>query len=767
MSTLSATHYARAERLIGPNVSKLVFSTGVAPSWIDGTERFWYLRRSSSGYHFRIVDAESGRNDSAFDHDRLAAALSVATDEVVDATDLPFRTIELRGGSVVFGLAQVRWCCDLSTYELDRDEGYRPLQMDELASPDNRWRAFCRDYNVWIRDCRSGEEFALTFDGEESYSYGTPPDATRVSLEFAADGRKSPPLAIWSKDSSKLLTHRIDERHLSKMPLVQASPPKGDRPRLHEMRYQLPGEESSLAEFGIFEIETRTLTVFKEAPSEIEHASPIIYERTWWADDGATVYYLHLDRGSKNLLLKKVDVATGEVRTLIEESGETFVSTGALHRERNARSLSTGEVIWWSERSGWGHLYLYDKTGSLEGAITQGQWIVREVIHVDEENRVVYFTAGGREPGDPYRRRFYRVGLDGKDLRLLDDQDADHQVSASKSGRYFVDNYGTVSSPPVTVLRDETGKIVTEVERGDVSLLEEGGWTWPERFNAKAADGVTDLWGTIFRPSDFDANRSYPVLDDSYPGPQLIRAWPSLWTPAGSFGVGNAAAIAELGSIVVCIDGRGTPLRSKAFHDACFGKLGDAGSLEDHMAVLTQLAARYKYMDLNRVGIYGHSGGGYASARAILKHPDFYKVAVSSAGNHDQTYYTAVWGERYQGLLDGDNYLEQANPLIASNLKGKLLLIHGELDDNVPPHLTMQLVDALIKANKDFDLLLIPNAGHSLKGFQSYVVRRRWDYFVEHLLGAKPPAGYQIKEFSSDPKRPEKPKGVEPPGGKD
>jgi dipeptidyl aminopeptidase/acylaminoacyl peptidase len=352
---------------------------------------------------------------------------------------------------------------------------------------------------------------------------------------------------------------------------------------------------------------------------------------------------------------------------------------------------------------------------------------------------MVYFTATGREPGsDPYYRKLYRVGLDGSGLTLLTPEEADHTITLSPSRRYFVDHYSRVDLAPKTVLRAIDGRVVRPLEEADVSRLLATGWKWPERFTVKAADGVTDIYGVIYRPSTFNAGRRYPVIDEVYPGPQ-INIVPAKFTTGG-----NARAIAELGFIVVNIDGRGTPYRSKAFHDYQYGKLELAGGLEDHVAGLRELAARAPYIDLSRVGVYGHSGGGYMSARAMMRYPDFFKVAVSSSGNHDQRGYVADWGEMYMGLPVDHHYDAQANATLAAQLKGKLLLAYGDLDDNVPPALTIQLIAALEAANRDYDLLVVPNGNHGSTALSPYFLRRRWDYFVRYLLGATPPADYEI-----------------------
>ncbi len=387
--------------------------------------------------------------------------------------------------------------------------------------------------------------------------------------------------------------------------------------------------------------------------------------------------------------------------------------------------------------------------------ITHGEWAVLDLLHVDEKHGYLYFTAGGKEAGqDPYYPHLYRVKLDGTHLRHLTPEPSNHDIAFSPTGRFFIDTYSRIDTAPVSVLRAADGRLIRELQRADIAPLRAAGWRPPEPFKVKARDGHTDIYGVIFRPSNFDPGERYPVLDAIYPGPQVIR------TPK-AFGVQESdQALAELGFIVVTIDGMGTPSRSRAFRELSYNNMGDAGGLEDHIAGLKQLAARYPYLDLTRVGIYGNSGGGYASARALLKFPDFYKVAVAAAGNHDQRSYWAEWGERFHGYPVGENFLSQANAPLAANLKGRLLLVHGSLDDNVHPSNTLQLVDALIAANRDFDLLILPNRNHGLvdlgKGKAAsrrsdpYFLRRRWDYFVEHLLGIAPPKEFDLGKVLED-----------------
>jgi dipeptidyl aminopeptidase/acylaminoacyl peptidase len=414
---------------------------------------------------------------------------------------------------------------------------------------------------------------------------------------------------------------------------------------------------------------------------------------------------------------------------------------------------ASGEVLWWSQRDDWGHLYLYDlSTGRAKRRVTAGSWNVLDVLRVDAERRTLYFLGAGREPGDPYFRYLYSVRFDGSGLTLLTPDSANHVATLAPSGRWFIDAASTPDRPPVTVLRDARGRKVMDLERADISRLVATGWTPPIPFTVKARDGRTDLYGLMYRPTAFDSTRRYPIVNHIYPGPQTG----SVGSRSFIASRGDTRALAELGFIVVQIDAMGTPMRSKSFHAAYYGDMGDNG-LPDQVAGMRQLAERYPWIDVTRAGIYGHSGGGYAAAGAILRYPDFFKVAVSQAGNHDNRNYEDDWGEKWQGLLarnaDGTTtYDNQATQLVAGNLKGKLLIAHGTMDDNVPPNNTLVLVDALIAANKDFDLILFPNRRHGF-GNEPYMMRRRWDYFVRHLLGAEPPAEYRL-QAAGPPQRP-------------
>lgn len=754
--------YARAESFLPWNARRLVHNVEVTPNWLGASDRFWYRRTSPQGSAFILVDA-TGERRPAFDHARLAAALSRATGTPYLDNQLPFAEISLVDDDqgVEFSLDGRRWRCDLPGYDC-RDAGPAPAEpKDEVRSPDGQWVAFLRGGNLVVRSA-AGQERALTDDAEPFYDYATLPEARLSAVTDRAIERPTPPAVVWSPDSTRLLTYRLDQRQVQPMVLLQAVPPAGShRPVAHPYRYPLPGDAGvPLGELLILGLDGRRVPLLVE-PLVVGGRGVLESKPVWWSADGNRVYVVHLARGGRLVRLSEVDAGSGRARTLLEESAASTVFPQHVHGEiTNVRVLDGGaRFTWFSMRDGWGHLYLYDReSGDELRQLTSGPWSVRDIVRVDEEQGWLYFTAGGREPGrDPYYRHLYRVPLAGGEPELLTPEDAEHTVTVAPSGGTFVDTYSRIDQPPVTVLRAADGRLIATLETADLSALLARGWHFPERFQVKARDGVTDLYGSIIRPSTYDPSRRYPVLDAIYPGPQIIRTPKAFPAPNTQFW--QDQALAELGFIVVTIDGLGTPFRSKAFLDVAYGeRFGEAGGLTDHVVGLKQLAAHDPSMDLDRVGIYGHSGGGYASTRALLLFPDFYRVAVSSAGNHDQRGYSASWGERWIGLHEGDRYEHQGNIQLADRLQGKLLLVHGELDDNVHPGLTLRLADALIAADKDFDLLIIPNTNHGLfdtrRGLAAaeqhlsqghpYFIRRRWDYFVRHLRGAEPPAGYHI-----------------------
>lgn len=744
--------YARAERFLPEHLYKQIYKMEVIPNWIGESHRFWYKNVTREGMEFVLIDPIQNKRSPAFDHVRLAAALSLATGRAYVHNNLPFDSFEYdqKKNVISFDVQKTHWVCDLSSYQCTKDEDYTKPPEDELKSPDENWAAFVKEHNLYVRSFGDEKDIQLTTDGENHYGYA----GSQEGINFITNkilGKKRPPAAVWSPDSKKIITHRLDLRKVKDLHIIQHAPPDGSvRPVLHTYKYPMPGDEHlPLQELVILDVANKTLTPVQHEGQQLTFLLPVSINRVFWSKDSRKIYYCYHSRDERTVRFFEIDAATGITRGVLKEEGSSFVEL-TLFENPNVRVLDRSqEFIWYSQHDGWAHLYLYDlKTGKRKFQITRGPWVVFSIKHVDEDNRWIYFTAFGREIGrDLYHLHLYRSKLDGSQLELLTPEDGDHHVKFSSSGKYFVDSFSRLDRPPVSVLRSADGELLQTLEEADMTNLFEMGWKQPERFSVKAADGVTDIYCAIVHPINFDPDKKYPVIDAVYPGPQIIMSPPSYLSfdkLVVDWGVWEAQALAELGFVVVTIDGRGTPFRSKAFHDFAYKNFKEGGALQDHIAAFRQMAQSRPYIDLSRVGIYGHSGGGFASTRAILLYPDFYKVAVSSAGNHDQRGYNAGWGEKYQGLLEGDNYDDQINARLAKNLRGKLFLIHGEMDDNVHPALTLQVVDALVKENKDFELLIIPNNNHGYQTAKAYCTRKKWDYFVKHLLNEEPPREYKI-----------------------
>jgi dipeptidyl aminopeptidase/acylaminoacyl peptidase len=745
---LTTDDYARAERALGPTVGRLVSGIPGRPIWLpDG--RAAYRVSTPTGGQFVLVDPRRRTRAAAFDHARLAEAVSAAVGRRVTADSLPFMSFDFSpDGQLIFESGK-RWRCDLTAYRCTAAESTRRAPPpNSIVSPDSTRAVFIRNNNLWMTDLTSGTETALTTDGVEDFGYGT---------NNAGWVKSDEPVVTWSPDSRKIATFQHDGRGVSRMYLVRT---QVGAPELEAWRYPLPGDSV------IFRIQRVVIDVSGPTPQLVRLQMPPDAHRSMvsdhvacggricdllWYPDASAIAFVSSSRDHRQAWVRVADARTGAVRTLLEERAATQV--GEVGIAQNWRVLPrSNELIWWSERDGWIHLYLYDlTTGQLKTRITSADGNVESIVYVDERSRAIYFIGQGMEKGrDPYYRFLYRIGFDGRGQTLLTPEDADHQVAMAPppGGASFIDSYSTPVTPPVTVLRDRNGRVVLPLERADISRLVAAGWHPPTQITLKGRDGSTDIYGLMFTPSRLDSTAKYPLVDYIYPMPSG-SVGPRSFVPAR----GDHQALAELGFVVVAIDGMGTRGgRSKTFRDAAYGKM-EENTLPDQVAAIKQLAARYPWIDRERVGIWGHSGGGFATAAAMFNYPDVFKVGISESGNHDNRNYEDDWGERYQGLLvrngESDNYAADANQMHAANLRGKLLLAHGGMDDNVPPYNTYLVVDALIKANKDFDLLILPNARHGYGRDGLYMMRRRWDYFVRNLLGAEPPQDYEIGKRNS------------------
>ncbi|HET9362318.1 MAG TPA: DPP IV N-terminal domain-containing protein, partial [Vicinamibacterales bacterium] len=706
----TAEDYARAERFLAQNTSPLVGGVAGQPRWLaDG--RFWYrVTRPGGGAEFVMVDPSRRTRAAAFDHTRLAAGLGEATKTKVEATRLPFQSFEFSkdGREVTVTALGRSWRCRIESYTCRAPEPAQPAggssaaSSNSVTSPDGRYAAYIRDFNLWVRDLAANQDRQLTTDGVKDFGYAT---------NNAGWIKSDAPVLLWSPDSKKIATFQHDDRGVSEMYLVSTAV---GAPRLEAWKYPLPQDKEIFRIHRVVvEVDPARVVRFQMPPDQ--HRSTIsdhvaegsTFLDVQWYPDGSHVAFVSSSRDHKEAIFRVADASTGQVRTVFEEKSRTQFQSGlAAVGEPNWRVRpSANEVLWWSQRDDWGHLYLYDlESGRLKRQVTSGNWNVAQLVHTDERSRTLYFTAVGRERGrDPYFQHFYRVGLDGQSVTLLTPEPANHTITMAPDGQTFLDSYSTPTTPPVSVLRRMDGEVSLELERADISRLVAAGWKPPTPIVVKARDGRTDLYGLMFTPTGLDESRKYPIVNYIYPGP-----WGSS-VGGRSFSAARAdhQALAELGFVVVVIDGMGTEWRSKSFADFYYGDIGD-NTLPDQIAGMRELAKRHAYIDIDRAGIWGHSGGGFAAAAAMFRHPEFFKVGVSQAGNHDNRNYEDDWGERFQGLLSRaareDNYDAQANQLLAPNLRGKLLLAHGGMDDNVPPYNTYLVVDALVKANKDFDL---------------------------------------------------------------
>ena len=731
-------------------------------NWIDQTSRFWYRKAVKGGNEFVLVDAETLVKKPAFDHEKLAAALSAASAQKLTALSLPFTSISFddseRGVQfVAFGST---WRCDLGDYsckktgsaptgfqnrppaddtpsefvndvvdgvaDLSPQPGQRGQGSQDSrgsndnqkeASPDGKWEAIIQNFNVFIRPKGKTDAVGLSSDGSEGNYY------TFSSI-------------AWSPDSKRLVAYRVRPGYRRQVHYVESSPADQLQPKHSTRDYAKPGDALDVAQPVLFEIDTRKQLIIDNSL----FPNPYSLSNSSWRKDSHAFTFEYNQRGHQAYRIIEIDAATGKARALINEEPQTFFSYRALTgnlRETGTRyrnDLSDGrEIIWASERDGWRHLYLYDgTTGKLKNQITSGNWIVRAVDKVDEEKRQIWFEASGMYPGkDPYFSHYYRVNFDGSGLTALTEADGTHSAVYSSHMKFYIDLWSRVDLAPIAELRRvEDRKLLLELERGDISELTKAGWRPPEVFTAMGRDGKTDIWGIIVRPTNFDPSKKYPVIENIYAGPQGSFT-------AKAFSVVNPMqALAELGFIVVQMDGMGTANRSKAFHDVAWRNLGDAG-FPDRILWHKAVAAKYPYYDISRVGIYGTSAGGQSSTGGMLFHPEFYKAAVSNSGCHDNRMDKVWWNEQWMGWPLGPHYAASSNVDNAYRLEGKLLLVVPEMDTNVDPSSTLQVVNALIKAHKKHDLLFVPGANHGAGG--PYTSRMLYDFFVHHLLGVEPP----------------------------
>ena len=751
--------YARVQAIL--LLERNVRNACVYPCWIGDSRAFWYERTSAEGREVRIVDAATGKGHVAFTLKAVAEALGgelVANvdPEVVILASLNVERAPSRATFEAYGRS---WSYEYVSGTLT--EAPKAHDRNWVVSPDGLQAAFLRDHNLWVRDIETGGERALTTDGTELYAYADVPACLRV-LRTRTGVRAE---GLWSPDSRRFLTLQADDRHVPPLPLMSFAPANGLRPEVAHNPTSLPGD-AKVTEFRLISLDVATGRQVEARYPRLSavrmNDTPFSAGTAWWSRDSRVAYFVDIERGERAAHVVAFDVETGETRVIFSERSDTYLELGvSVYSPVAVTPLpATNEVLWYSERSGRGHLYLYDlETGQLKGAVTSGAWQVRNVLGVDASRREVFLTAAGIAPDeDPYACKPAVASLDSGETRVVSSERGEHilwrrgdaglvqlsltggdprGVSAlSPDGEYFVETVGTLTQLPKTVLRKRGGEEVAVLERAEGPLPDY--WMWPEPVKLEAADGATVVYGLLFKPHGYDPAQTYPVIDYIYGGPQVSS------TPKIAFGEGGprgatfteAAALAALGAFVVVMDGRGTAERERRFREASHGAVQTASDLRDHIAGIRQLAERHPAMDLERIGICGFSAGGYVSALAALRFGDFFKVAVAGGGNYDQALFWHCWGERYQGAYDPGLYERQAARTYAKGRTGRLLLIHGLMDSGCHPAGLFQLVQALIEENKDVDLVLLPRAAHELTG---YGVRRRLDYFVTHLFGATPP----------------------------
>ncbi len=766
INTEMEKRYERAQILYQGLYTKNIARNDILfPHWINGTNCFWYVRDLEEGKEYRLVNSDSRTNEVAFDHIMLAKALSKSTNENIESHSLPIKKVEIKlvPLEITFSAFGKRWVYKDGANICDQIEDAEVVPGSSL-SPDGKQIVFMKDYNIWVRNIDNGEERPLTKDGEEFFTYGEAPDG------WGGQYGSTNIQGCWSPDGKLFFTLQTDLRSVKTVPLVEYVPKDGSiRPKIRNMKRAFPGDEN-VPESRLLVIDVESAKIQEVNYRRIQQCKNgygyFDYGFGWWAKDSRRAYFVDLERGEQVVRVVVLDVYTGDTRILFEEKSDTqitlFPDTPVL--ASIIPLPETDELIWMSERSGWAHLYLYDlETGTEKHSITQGAWRMGDLLHFDIERRELYVQTSGRIPDqDPYYRDFCRINIDTGKIFTLMTGNYDYDVISmrgrtlpvahaigiddgtasgiSPNSNFFITTRCRVDQAATTVLLDRNGEEILELETADVSALPEG-WQWPESVKLLAADGKTDIYGVVFRPSNFSPDQSYPVISIAYNSPETF--WAVKGSFASSYLLGYAfydsAALAELGCIVVQIDGRGTPGRGKAFRDESYGSYIKASLLEDHVAGIKQLADRYPYMDIERVGISAHQGGGAGGITGLLEYPEFFKVGVCGL-MHDSRFMPAFIGDKYDGvdgLSEGNHYPEE----LVENLQGKLLLMHGMLDHSCPVSSTFRIIEALQKANKDFDMIVLPNVPHDVVDYQ---IRRAWDYFVEHLFGEEPPKEFKF-----------------------
>jgi dipeptidyl-peptidase-4 len=776
-------NYQAAARFSPNKLRKIIYSTAVDPHWLKLTNRFWYQYETPNGKQWYIVEPALRSKKLLFDNSKLAASITTVIRDPFDAQHLPIenmkfakdeKSINFEVRSTIEELKKDRkdkkaadsmqkkiffFNYELATNKLTEVKNYdKPKAKPSWGSvaPDSSAVIFSRNYNLyWMdkvnylkavknEDDSTIVEHQLTKDGVKFYSYGSDGDGENNEEVVKNDKKRRGAYVLWSPNAKYFVLDRTDSRKVKDLWVINSV--SAGRPTLETYKYQMPGEkEAPIDEFILFNFEAKTqktinTTAFKDQSISSWGRETLNKDRdnefrpSIWLGDDQKFYFSRTSRDLKRIDICTIDIATGAVKQLIDERFNTYVEV-----QRPGLVNGGKEIIHWSERDGWGHFYLFDENGKLKNQITSGAYHCEGIVNIDQKNRVLYFTANGREDKeDPYFLHLYRINFDGSGLKLLNKGDFDHASNMNDESQFFVDNFSRVNTAPKSVLLDNAGNKVMDLETADLSLLMTTGYKFPEPFKVKADDGVTDIYGVLYKPFNFDPTKKYPIIEYVYPGPQTEAV-------NKSFGrsMDRMDRLAQLGYIVITVGNRGGhPARSKWYHTYGYGNLRDYG-LADKKAAIEQLADRYSFIDINRVGITGHSGGGFMSTAALLVYPDFFKVAVSAAGNHDNSIYNRWWSEKHHGVKEivsakGDTTFKYAidkNPDLAKNLKGHLLLMHGDIDNNVNPANSIRVANALIKAGKRFDYMIVPGQRHGFGDMTEYMFWRLADYFNNYLLG--------------------------------
>jgi dipeptidyl aminopeptidase/acylaminoacyl peptidase len=717
----SKSDYLRADSIM--KLNDLVYNGNVSANWVDSTSTFWYSVKTRKGTEYKLVDAVKAKVSPAFDQEKLCNAINTLAAAKRKPFDLGIRSLEFieNGKKITFEYEKSKWECDFKSYKLKKNGEVKEREKephwgisddeqktDPVASPDSLWSAYIKNFNLYVKEKKTGNEFQLSYDGCAADYYSC--------------------YINWSPDSKNIAVNKIRKHEKQYFHIVESSPKEQLQPILHQYEYLKPGDMLPIKRPSLFNVERKEQIAVDTKPFENQFD---ISNLKWWPDGKAFTFEFN-QRGHQVYQVVEVNAETGKTKIIIEDKYDTFVEYSGKHFRHDIDS--TKEIVWMSERDGWNHLYLVDgTTGEVKNQLTKGEWVVREVEKVNDKERYVIFKGSGKNEGeDPYFVHYYRVNFDGSNLVDLTPEKKEHNAVFSADYNYLVDTYSTVTEPQVTVLRSGIdGKVIMLLETADIIDLLARNWKKPEVFVAKARDGKTDIWGNIYYPTNFDPAKKYPVIEYIYAGPQGAFVQKSFRPSSWSF-----SGLSELGFIIVSIDGMGTSYRSKAFQDVCFKNLKDAG-FPDRILWMKAAAENRPFMDITRVGIFGGSAGGQNSTSAVLFHPEFYDVAVSSCGCHDNRMDKLWWNEQWMGYPIGKQYEECSNVVNAEKLQGHLMLIVGEMDDNVDPASTMQVADALIKAKKDFELVVLPGVNHTLGG--EFGERKRRDYFVRHLLGGVTP----------------------------